>query len=78
METDMRRETGFAERLRTLREESGLTLGALSEKAGLHLHSLAKLERGEREPKWGTVIDLAEALGVDVTAFLPRKRKPKK
>ena len=56
----MRHDTGFAVRLRALREASGLTLAELSERAGMHLQGLAKLEAGTREPQWGTVIALAK------------------
>jgi hypothetical protein len=38
--------------------------------AGMHLHGLTKLEQGDREPAWGTVLDLARALAVDVGAFI--------
>jgi transcriptional regulator with XRE-family HTH domain len=31
---------------------------------------VAKLEAGAREPGWRTVLDLAAALGVPVTAFV--------
>jgi transcriptional regulator with XRE-family HTH domain len=65
-----RRATGFANRLRQLREEAGLTQAALAERAGLHLHGLTKLEQGDREPAWSTVLALAEALGVGCQAFV--------
>ena len=63
-----------------------MTLAALSAKAGMHLYSLSKLESGAREPQWGSVIALADALGVKVTAFLPSadtstkpvRKRPKK
>ncbi len=74
----MRRATGFAARLRALRAQAGLTLAELAERAGMHLQGLAKLEAGTREPQWGTVIALAEALRVEVTAFLPAKPKGRK
>lgn len=63
--------TPFGKRLRALREESGLTLADLAERAGLHLQGLAKLESGERSPKWDTVVALAKALGCSTEEFLP-------
>jgi transcriptional regulator with XRE-family HTH domain len=72
----MRRETGFADRLRELRGKAGLTLAELADRAEMHLQGLAKLEAGTREPQWGTVIALADALGVKVTAFLSGEAKP--
>jgi transcriptional regulator with XRE-family HTH domain len=47
-----------------------MTLAELSDRAGLHLQSLARLERGERSPAWETVLALAEALGVTPNDFL--------
>lgn len=60
---------GFADRLRELRTAAGLSQAQLAERAGLHLHGLTKLEHGDREPSWATVKALADALGVDCTAF---------
>jgi transcriptional regulator with XRE-family HTH domain len=62
--------TPFGRKLRKLREESGLTLADLSERAGIHLQSLSRLERGEREPQWNTVLALAKALGCELVEFL--------
>src|SRR5260370_17363065 len=82
-----KRATGFATRLRQLREGAGLTQAQLAEQAGLHLHGLTKLEQGDREPGWSTVLALAEALGVECTAFIqsrtsqhatPQTRRPTK
>jgi transcriptional regulator with XRE-family HTH domain len=61
--------TGFADKLRELREAAGLTQEQLAERAGLHTLSVAKLEQGVREPTWATVLELAEALGVSVAKF---------
>jgi transcriptional regulator with XRE-family HTH domain len=66
----MKPSTGFAERLRFLRAEADLTQAELAKRAGMHLHGLIKLERGEREPQWASVLALAEALGVDCRAFV--------
>jgi len=63
--------TGFGVRLRQLREEAGLTQVQLAEKAEMHLHGLTKLEQGDREPGWATVLALSRALGVDCSAFIP-------
>jgi transcriptional regulator with XRE-family HTH domain len=68
------RPTGFAQRLRELREAAGLTQEQLAERAGLYPFSLAKLEQGVHEPTWPTVLDLAEALGVAVGEFVCEDR----
>ena len=65
----MKQSSGFSGRLRELRDKAGLTQAALADKAGIHLHSLIKLERGEREPQWASVRALAKALGVTCQAF---------
>lgn len=68
--------TGFGARLKALRAEAGLSQAELAEKAGMHQFGVAKLEQGQREPSWATVIALAKALGVDCTAFTkPTKGK---
>lgn len=59
----------FGRRLRELRDAAGLTQAQLGEQAGMLPHALARLERGEREPGWGTVLKLAEALGVSTEEF---------
>ena len=61
--------SGFAARLRSLREAAGFTQSELAERAGLHKLGVAKLEQGLREPAWATVQALARALGVTCGAF---------
>jgi transcriptional regulator with XRE-family HTH domain len=61
--------TGFAGRLKALRETAGLTQEQLAEAAGLNRYGLAKLEQGVGQPHWPTVLALAKALGVSVAAF---------
>jgi transcriptional regulator with XRE-family HTH domain len=61
--------SGFAAKLKELREAAGLTQGALAERAGMHKLGVAKLEQGLREPKWASVQALARALGVGCSAF---------
>jgi len=62
--------TGFAARLKQLREKVGLNQDELAVRAGLYKFSVAKLEQGVREPTWTTVLSLARALGVEVGAFV--------
>jgi len=59
----------FGRRLRELREAKGWTQAQLAERVGFHYQNVARLERGEREPVWGTALKLAEALGVTLDAF---------
>jgi len=55
---------GFAARLKEAHERSGLSFRALAQAADLTSWGLQLLEKGEREPKIGTVERLATALGV--------------
>jgi transcriptional regulator with XRE-family HTH domain len=69
-------ESGFGQRLKTVREEKGLSQAQLAERAGCHFFTISKLERGEQEPAWPLVIALAAALGVDCTAFVDPGLQP--
>jgi transcriptional regulator with XRE-family HTH domain len=62
--------TGFASRLRAIRDAAGLTQVVLAERAGLSLGTLLKLENGQREPHWSSVVALAKALGCKTDDFL--------
>jgi transcriptional regulator with XRE-family HTH domain len=61
----------FADRLRELREEAGLTQAALAERSGLPLGSVRGYEQGQREPLWTVIYRLADALGVSCEKFKP-------
>ena len=61
----------FGERLRELRERAGLTQAAVWEASGMPRKTYLNYEQGlvaERVP-FTAVVALAEALGVDCTAF---------
>src|SRR2546421_736543 len=59
----------FGPRLRELREQAGLTQEQLAERAGVKRDAVARWEGGRREPSWGNVLALCQALGVDCNAF---------
>jgi transcriptional regulator with XRE-family HTH domain len=59
----------FNERLRALRETSGMSQEALARASGLSTSAVSKLEQGGIDPSWSTVQKLAEALAVPVAAF---------
>lgn len=64
--------TGFAARLRALRERAGLSQAELGHQAGIHPQTITKLEAGVIEPGWPVVLLLARALGVtDLNLFAP-------
>lgn len=55
----------FGERVRTLREQAGLSQEALAAKAGIHRTYMGGVERGERNPCLRNILRMAAALGVD-------------
>jgi transcriptional regulator with XRE-family HTH domain len=59
----------FAGRLKELREARNLTQQQLAELSGMQTNTIARLERGERQPSWETALALAGALGVRCEAF---------
>jgi transcriptional regulator with XRE-family HTH domain len=66
----------FGARLRELRERAGLTQVQLAELASMHPQGIVKLERGEREPGWSTLLALAGALGVSLDTFAAESLPP--
>jgi transcriptional regulator with XRE-family HTH domain len=54
----------FGERVRALRERSGLSQEALAAKAGIHRTYMGGVERGERNICLKNILRLSEALGV--------------
>lgn len=70
---ETRDSTGFAVRLREMRQEAGLSQEALARLANLSTRTVCKIEQGDAEPGWRTVLDLADALGVEVGCFRPSR-----
>ena len=69
------------DRLRELRRARGLTQEVLSERAGISVDAVNRIEHGSRAPTLGTLAKLATALGVEVvdlvrTSPLPAPRFP--
>lgn len=54
-------------RLRSLREQQGLSLRALAKRCGLSINAISLIERGENSPTVSTLHRLANALGVPIT-----------
>jgi len=53
--------------LKNLREQKGWTQEKLAQEAGISYHTVIKIERGFiKDPRIGTVINLAKALGVSL------------
>ena len=60
----------FAVRLRTIREEKGMTQATLAKKAGVTRAYLSRLEMGLHDPPLSRLRKLAAALRVSVAALL--------
>lgn len=57
----------FAQRVRALREEQGISQEKLAEKAELHRTYIGMVERLERNPSLVCIHKIANGLGVHVT-----------
>ncbi|MGH9062091.1 MAG: helix-turn-helix domain-containing protein [Acidimicrobiales bacterium] len=60
-------------RLRELRRDRGLTLSSLSEQTGISGPHLSRLEKGERQPSIGALLQLARAYGVSVSQLVEER-----
>jgi transcriptional regulator with XRE-family HTH domain len=63
-------------RLRSLREERGVSMRALARRSGLSANALSMIERGLTSPSVSTLYKLAGALEVPITAFF-RQEPPR-
>ncbi len=57
-------------RLRILRAEQGMTLRQLEEASGIGKDAISEIERGLRQPRISTIMQLAKGLGVDPSVLL--------
>ena len=60
----------LGQRIRRLRNASGLSQDALARAAGIGRVTLVRLEKGEQTPRYKTLGAIARALGVDVSELL--------
>jgi len=60
----------IARNVRELREQRDLTQTQLAEKAGVNTMTVSRTERGEHAPSTNTLVRLAEALNVPLSALL--------
>lgn len=65
------------QRLRSIREQRGLSLRALKRASGVAVSNLARYEAGQGDPRLSTLRKVAKALGVSV-AVLIGESKPGK
>lgn len=65
----------FADKLKHLRQERGLSQAAFAESSGIPLGSLRDYEQGKREPLLSNAQRLADALDVPLDVFREPARK---
>jgi transcriptional regulator with XRE-family HTH domain len=59
----------FAERLKQLREQAGLSQSELADASGVPVWTLRGYEQGRREPQWDVLFRLCAALKTTCEAF---------
>ncbi|MDK1474528.1 XRE family transcriptional regulator [Streptomyces sp. 549] len=64
----------LARNLKRLRTERGFTLDALAARAGVSRGMLIQIEQARTNPSVGTVVKVADALGVSITGLLDHER----
>ena len=68
-------EPNVGNRLRSMRDQRGLSLRALAERCGLSINAISQIERGENSPTVASLHRLATALGVHITDFFQEETK---
>ncbi|MFG3257681.1 helix-turn-helix domain-containing protein [Streptomyces sp. NPDC048172] len=66
----------LARNLKRWRAERGFTLDALAARAGVSRGMLIQIEQSRTNPSVGTVVKIADALGISITALLDFDRAP--
>lgn len=68
----------FGDRVRSLRERTGLTLEQLANRSGVSRAMLSKVERGEKSPTIGLAMRISHAVGGSLSALVSgeQSRRP--
>jgi transcriptional regulator with XRE-family HTH domain len=66
----------ISQRIRHLRLQQGLSMGALATKAGFTKSYVSQIENLKREPTIGTLVTIAHALGVNVFSLIGGEKLP--
>lgn len=72
----MNESTGFGPRLAALLEERGLTQLELAARVGVTRAAMSRYVSGDREPRFVTLVRIAEELGVHVEELIPSNIDP--
>ena len=65
----------MSRRLRELRAERNLTLAALAKQTGISAPHLSRLEKGERQPSIGGLLQIARVYGVSLSELVEEDRE---
>src|SRR5574344_777269 len=65
----------FGEKIRTVRERSGLTLKAVAQKAGVSESLVSQIERNKVSPAIDTLLALADALDINLEFLFEEYRR---
>jgi len=63
---------GFAQALRQLRQEKGLSQEELADRAGLHRTYISQIERGIKSPSLRSLERIARALDVQLSTLIKK------
>jgi transcriptional regulator with XRE-family HTH domain len=63
------------EDIKSIRQQKGMTQAQLAAAVGTTSQNISQYERGVRNPKIGTLQKIADALGENVTMFIPTQRE---
>lgn len=66
-----KRRSAFATLLREFREAADLTQAEVAERAGVHLQTYMRWERGDSEPGYSRLVELARVFGRTLNDFAP-------
>ena len=66
----LRPQDRFAKNLRRARTEAGISQEELGRRCDLHRTEISLLERAGREPRLGTILKLAGAIGIEPVELL--------
>lgn len=80
MKSDVRREfvaSQVARILREEREQRGLSMSTVAERAGLSHQMIGYVERELRSPTLDTLLRITEAIGIDVAEVLAKAQRGK-
>lgn len=74
MSTDVQTEHFLAQKIKQLRKQSGFTLQQLSQKSGISVSTLSKIEKGQLSPTYEKIVALAHGFGIHVAELFYEER----